>query len=125
MQQIDAAAVFTDQNHADCQTAQVKGGKVGIFLQRCKTARQTRQQRHQQACRKPADAHCRQTQPGKHIADCRTGQDGMTQSIAHQAHAPHDQEHADRSGTQSQTEYRRKRIAHKVEFRKRGNQQIV
>ena len=96
-----------------------------INTQRCKTARQTRQKRHQQACCKPADAHCRQAQPGKHITDCRAGQDGMAQSIAYQAHAPHDQEHADRSGTQSQTEYRRKRIAHKVEFRKRGNQQIV
>ena len=33
MQQIDATAVFADQNHADGKAAQIKCGKVRVFFQ--------------------------------------------------------------------------------------------
>ena len=125
MEQIDAAPVFANENDADGEAAQVKGSKVGIFFERGKTADESGKQRHQHSCNYAAQAHRGQAQACKHITDGCSGKDGVTQCVTYQAHSPHDEEYADRSGTKGKAEGGCEGVAHKVKFCKGCDKQVV
>ena len=125
MQQIDAAAVFADEDYAYGEAAQVEGGKVGIFFQGGEAADESGKQCHQHACGYAAQTHGGQAQAGKHVADGGTGQDGVAQCVAYQAHTAHDEEYADGCGTEGQAEDGCEGVAHEVEFCKGGKEQVV
>lgn len=125
VEQIDAAAVFADEDYADGEAAEIKGGKVGIFFQGGKAADKSGKQRHQHTGGKPARTHSGQAQAGKYVADGGSGQDGVAECVADQAHPPHNEEYADGCGTEGQAEDGCEGIAHKIEFCKGCDKQVV
>ena len=116
MQEVDIAALDRDQQHAERERNEIEAGEACVLAQHRGARHEPGGERHRQPRREPAEAHGEQRQPGEHIADGRAGQNGVAHGVAHQAHAPEHEEHADRRRRQRDGEAADQRPAHEGEL---------
>ncbi len=118
------AAFDRDDGDAERERQEVEGGEARVLAQHGRARDESRRERDREPGGETAEAHGKEREPGEQIADRGARQDRVAHGVAHQAHAPQHEEHADGRRGKRQREAADKRAPHEGELGEGAGQRL-
>ena len=125
VQEIDVGALERHDGHPDRKREEVERRQRRILLELGVAGNEPGKQGNDHARDEPARGHGEQIESGEQKSDGRARENRVRHGVAHEAHAPQHQEHADRPRAERQCKDAGERAPHELELGERGEEEVV